>query len=217
MARSSGIIHRASHVIRTAGVKAFVREGVRYCLHGLGEYGHYYLYRQDMQDWDEAAFLPRLPDIRCEIVVDPQRSQVAFPEYLGISRVESGRKFAQGCIAVCLFAGEKMVHISWLALSQAAKETFDWLPYTVDYAQHEACNGATVTDPRYRQQHLMEYASYKKYEYLKSRGITCVRRAVSTRNIASQKGGARFGQVLYARARYFRLFGYKSWKETPVT
>ena len=101
-------------------------------------------------------------------------------------------------------------------MTAEAKKPLDDLPYSVDFSNHEACTGGTVTIPKYRGKGLMAYGYLKRFQFLKERGIVASRNAVAIDNIASQKAHARFNPQIYAEVHYLNILWFKSWKETPL-
>jgi RimJ/RimL family protein N-acetyltransferase len=101
-------------------------------------------------------------------------------------------------------------------MSQEAKDSFDSLPYQVNFADKQACTGGTWSNPNYRGKGLMVYGYFKRFEFLRERGFESSRNAVDEGNIASQKAHAKFGPKIYAKARYLKILGWRRWKETPI-
>ena len=102
-----------------------------------------------------------------------------------------------------------------MCLSEEAKKVIDPLPYHVDFNK-EACSGGALTIPEHRGEGLLPYAYYKKYQFLKKRGILINRSAVAVSNVASQRVQYKLGTKIYARARYLKILWWQSWKETPL-
>ena len=108
-------------------------------------------------------------------------------------------------VAFCVFVGRELAHIGWVAFTKEAKDTFDPLPYRVNFSDNQACTGGTWTEPKFRGQGLMTYIYFKRFEFLRQMGIKTTRNAVETDNISSQKVHAKFGLTVLAEARYLRL------------
>lgn len=90
-------------------------------------------------------------------------------------------------------------------MTEEAKSTFDPLPYQVNLSDNQACTGGTITVPKYRGKGLMTYGYFKRFEYLRKHGITTSRNVVNAGNVTSQKVHAKFGPIIYARARYIKI------------
>jgi GNAT superfamily N-acetyltransferase len=77
--------------------------------------------------------------------------------------------------------------------------------------------GGAYTVQKYRGKGLMAYVYYKAYEYLRDKGITISRNAVTVDNVISQKVLSKFSLEIYAQARYIRILWWTYWKEMPLT
>jgi RimJ/RimL family protein N-acetyltransferase len=227
MNRLKSLFTRALRKLKTKGVAALLRSAVafaygqfnllsRYC------FGYYvvYLYEHTMKARSEAEFLPAMQDYVLKIVSNNQQAdelgQNGFQDFRQ-SWQTAKRGLETGGTAFCIFSGRELVHIGWVATTNEAKDTFDLLPYRVDFSSHEACTGGTWTSPKYRGQGLMKYIYFKRFQYLRENGIKISRNAVDVGNVASQKVHAKFGPRIYARARYLRLGKWYLKKETPIS
>ena len=136
-----------------------------------------------------------------------------FRKHYGNSRIGLDR----GAVAFCVFIDNEIAHIGWLAMNKEAKNTFDPTPYYVDFANGEACTGGTFTVQQHRGKGLMAYVYRKRFEYLRDKGITKSRNAVTVDNVISQKVHARFHPEICAKARYIKILWWTYWKEIPLT
>jgi RimJ/RimL family protein N-acetyltransferase len=185
-------------------------------------FGYYvvYLYEHTMKVRSETEFLPAMQDYVFKIVSNNQQAdelgQNGFQDFR--QRWQTARRGLEtGGKAFCVFSGRELAHIGWVATTNEAKDTFDLLPYRIDFSSHEACTGGTWTSPKYRGQGLMKYIYFKRFQYLRENGIKISRNAVDVGNVASQKVHARFGPRIYSRARYLRLGKWYLKKETPIS
>jgi hypothetical protein len=129
--------------------------------------------------------------------------------------VTARRMLDKGAIAFCIFVKGEIAHIGWIALSEEAHKAVDNLPYRVGFLNHEACTGGTQTIPQYRGKGLMAYGYFKRFEFLREKGILVSRNAVAKSNIASQKAHAKFSPRVHAEAKHLRLLWWHFWKEKP--
>ncbi len=212
-------MERANYILQTAGLIALLRRGFVFLAGHLFRYRDYYLYEHTLKDRNEADFLPKVRDFTFKIIAtSPQADEMAAAglDFRSHS-MEIGRCLEKGAVGFLFFINGELAHIGWLATSQAAKDSFDPNPYRVDFAAKQGCTGGSWSNPKYRGKGLMVYGYFKRFEFLREQGIKTSRNGVETGNIASQKAHARFGPKVYARARYLKVFDWKSWKETPVT
>jgi len=116
-----------------------------------------------------------------------------------------------------IYSGKAYLPNGRIALTRQAKDSFDSLPYQVNFADKQVCTGAAETNPKYRNMGLMRYNYLKRLEFLKENGILKDRAAVAKSNVASQVGVAKISDNIYAEARFLKLLWWKFWWEKPLT
>jgi hypothetical protein len=209
---------RAREILRTEGLVPLVVRGFIFLLGYLFRYENYYLYQHTIKARNEADFSPKIRDFTLEIVTTRRQADELAAAGLDFgSHYPDGRRgLEKGAVAFCFFIEGRLAHIGWLAMNQEAKDSFDSLPYRVNFADGQGCTGGTWTHPHYRGRGLMVYGYFRRFEFLRDRGFTSSRNAVTVDNIASRKAHARFGPEIYAGARYLKILGWMSWRERPV-
>lgn len=213
------MLGRAREIFQTEGLLPLLGRGFIFLIGYLFRYQRFYLYEYTLKERNEADFLPKTQDFTFKIVTTNQQADelVAAGFKFGSRHPNERRGLEKGAVAFCFFIDGKLAHIGRVAVSEAAKNCFDSLPYRVDFARKQACTGGTWTHPKYRGRGLMVYGYFKRFEFLWEKGFKSSRNGVEVGNIASRKAHAKFGPKVYARARYLKVFGWKSWKETPIT
>jgi len=196
-----------------------LRRGFIFLIGYVFRYQRYYLYEHIIKPRNEADFLPKTRDFTFKIVTTTrQADELAAAGFkFGSHALNARGGLDKGAVAFCFFIDGELAHLGLVAMNEAAKNSFDSLPYRVDFSGKQACTGGTWTNPKYRGRGLMVYGYFKRFEFLREQGIETSRNGVEVGNIASQKAHARFGPKVYARARYLKVFGWKSLKETPIT
>jgi len=189
----------------------------------LGRFFHYetyYIVEYDLsKDWLEADFLPRIEDFTLKIVTTNQEADelgaqgLEFRSYV----INARERLDKGAIAFCIFVGQELAYIAWLAMSQQAKDVLDEPPFRVNFSDNEACWGGLWTSPQYRRMGLGTYGAFKRMQFMRERGKVIVRGAVAKDNVASLTMGTTHGQKRPVEARYLRILWWKSWKEKPLT
>ena len=181
-------------------------------------YARYYLYEHTVTERHEADFLPKTSDFTFELVTTIQQADALVSSGFDfVSHHPNHRKgLEKGVVAFCFFIDSKLAHIGYVGMNQEAKDSFDSLPYSVDFSHKQACTGGTWTNPRYRGKGFMVYSYFKRLEYLRQMGFSSSRNAVTVSNIASQKAHSKFKPKLSATARYMKILGRKYWRETPI-
>jgi hypothetical protein len=210
---------RAKDILRTEGLKSLLTRGFDFASRLLLGYGDCYLYEYTLKERNEADFLPKIQDFTLKIISSNEEAD-RLAEAIGSDFrrrfVTARSKLDKGAIAFCIFVKGEIAHIGWVALSEEAHKAVDNLPYRVDFSNHEACTGSTETIPEYRNKGLMSYGYFKRFEFLRGKGILVSRNAVAKSNTASQKAHARFSPKVYAEGKYLRLLRWYFWKEEPL-
>ena len=219
MRTSSMLFTRVKDILRTEGLISLVNRVAAFLIRSFFRYGTFYLYEHTMGNHNEADFMPRMQDFTFKLVsTNQQASELAangFEDFR--SRfLNARRSLDNGAIAFCIFHGLELAHIGWVAMTEKAKSAIDYLPYQVHFSDNQACTGSSVTVPKYRGKGFMTYGFFKRFEYLRKHGITTSRNAVNTSNIISQKAHAKFGPIIYARARYIKILWWQFLKEVPI-
>ncbi len=216
----SRLYNRARFIIKIDGFPGLLKRGFAYLLPRIYQSESVYLYKHPTDlHLDEAGCRPRRQDVEFKVIRTNQEADLLPPDYTDIREVmfDAETMLDKGAIAICLYIGRNLAHISWLAVNQEARDCVDSLPYEVKFSEKQACTGKTYTDPRYRGQNLMVYGNYLKLQYSREIGMLSLHHAIGVKNIASQKGYKKFNPVIYARGRYLKLFNIKIWKEKPLT
>jgi hypothetical protein len=128
---------------------------------------------------------------------------------------EFRKRLQKGLIAFCIFIGNELAHISWIALNEKTKNIMHSYPYKVDFADSQAAIGGVITYPKYRHKNLMSYGYFKRQEYLKHMGIKTTINISNVNAIAPQKIHIKYGASKVSRAKYIRLLYWQYWKEIP--
>ena len=220
MVHLSVLFTRARYIFKTEGLIRLLKRGFT-CLapYFLG-YGNVYLYEHTMKERSETGFMPKIHDFTFEIVATNEQADKLGADGFSDFRlhfIKAREKLDKGAIAFCVFVEHEPAHIGWVAMTEEAKDTFDRLPYRVNFSNKEACTGGTFTLPEHRGKGLMAYGYYKRFQFLRGKGIVTSRNAVETSNITSQRVHAKFGPKIYAKARYLKILRWIFWKETPLT
>lgn len=209
---------RVKDVWQKEGLLPLLRRGFTFLAQSCFQYGTFYLYQHTMKERSDADFMPKIQNFTFEIVSTNQQADelAANGDDIRAYSYYARRSLDQGAIAFCVFVGQELAHIGWLALTKEAMATFGPYPYRVNFSGKEAYTGGTLTMPKYRGKGLMGYGYFKRFQFLWERGIAVSRNVVATNNIASQRVMAKFGPQIPAQARYLRILWWQFWKETPL-
>lgn len=212
----SAVLRRAKDILQTEGLAPLLRRGFEFYIF---QYGNYYLYEHTLKERNEADFMPKIRDFTFKIIhTNEEADELAATTGSDFRRrfVNAGNGLDKGAIAFCFFVEGEIAHIGWVALSEEAKKALDSLPLKVAFSNNEAYTGGTETIPEYRGNGLMAYGYFKRFQFLREKGITASRNAVTVNNIASQRAHAKFSPKISAEARYLKLLWWKFWREMPL-
>jgi len=217
---SDSLIARAKRILKTEGLASLAGRALKYLRRRLFLYENVYLYEYIMQERNEAEYIPKTQGFTLKAIsTNRQADEIASEGFDDIRNypvmVNVRRCLDKGAIAFCLFVGWELAHIGFVAMKEEAKNTFDTLPYRVDFAHGQACTGGTVTLPKYRGNGFMAYGYFKRLEFLREKGYKTSRNSVAADSKVSQRVHAKFGPKIYARARFLRVARWKFWKEVP--
>jgi GNAT superfamily N-acetyltransferase len=174
------------------------------------QFSNYYLYEHDIIERAEADFLPKIQSFDFHVVSSNQeadrlaRRGVDFRDHFPTARQTLDR----GGVAFCVFIGGEFAHAGWVALTEEAKRTFDRIPYHVDFSNGEACTGGTLTLPKFRGKGFMKYVYFRRFEFLREKGIKISRNAVKADNIISQRVHGKFNPRR-CKVRFVRFFKWR--------
>ena len=213
------MLKRAKDILKTEGLKPLLKRGFAFVRVFFFEYGDFYLYEYSVKERSEADFLPKIQDFTFKIISSNEEAD-KLAEAIGSDFrrrfVTARRMLDKGAIAFGLFVKGEIAHLGWIALSEEAHKAVDNLPYKVDFSNNEACTGGVETITRYRGEGLMAYGHFKRFEFLREKGIVVSRNAVAKSNIASQKAHAKFNPRVHAEAKHLKLLWWYFWKEKPL-
>lgn len=210
-------VRRAREILQTEGLLPAARRTLVFLVGLLFCYSRYYLYEHIVTERNEFDFLPKTSEFIFELVTTTRQADAltASGYDFGSHHPNNRQGLEKGAVAFCFFIDRKLAHIGYVGMNQEAKDSFDSLPYKVDFAHKQACTGGTWTNPRYRGKGFMGYSYFKRLEYLRQMGYSSSKNAVAVSNIASQKAHSRFELKVCASARYMKILGRRYWKETP--
>jgi len=219
VSKLTDLFGRAKQVIQNEGLIAFVRQG--FVAGNLFQYETYYLTDDAVENvakLNEADFMPKIDNFTFKIIISNRDlDELTAQGFDFRPRYHIYRKrLDRGAIAFCVFVGRELANMSWVAMTEQAKDSLNHPPYKVDFSKGEACAGAVWTNPRYRRMGLTEYTRLKRYQFQLEKGVVTNRGLYGKGNIPVRKVSERVSST-YAEARYMKILWWKSWKEKPLT
>ena len=203
---------------KVIGLVLSIKRRLRPLIAHIFQSNKYYLFEHNIKESNKADFMPAIEDFTFKIITTSKQLENLVTSGFDFKQENINFNFVRsldmGAIAFCIFIRQKLAHVGWIAMTEKAKNTFESLPYHIDFSNGQACTGGTVTVPRYRGKGLMAYSYFKRFQFLKEKGVMSSRSAVSTRTIAAQRVHARFCHVIYGQLRHLKILFWESWRET---
>ena len=191
---------------------------VAYCLYEERTY-HLTVHRlEKVETMNERDLIPRTARLTLEIIASNDEADELEARGLDFrSHVRgSRRRLDGGAAAICLFIGDELAHIGWVAMSREACASLGEPPVAVDFSRGEGFRGAVWTNPRFRRLGLHAYGNYKRLEFMRDKGLAVSRGAIAKSNTVSLRTNEKSGAEVYAEGRYLRVLWWKSWRERPL-
>jgi len=151
MPKLTKLFKRAKRVFQTQGLIPLLRKGFRSLLACFFQYERYYCYKRALTEINDSEFIPRNKDFTLKIISKKEEIDGLIADGYDFSwfTFKADRWLSNGAIAFCAFVGRKLIHMSWLAMTEPAKRSLDDSPYPVDFASKEAFIGWTAKNPKY--------------------------------------------------------------------
>jgi hypothetical protein len=154
-------------------------------------------------------------NVSLRIVKNPEEFDRLISEGCRISYwslAELKDKSTRGAIAFCVFVGQDLGHVTWVATGEASESVVDPFPVKVDW-EKEAFSGASRTPVGYRRMGLFTFAYSMIFSFLRDSGFVRVKFTIRKNNTISNHTLSGFGSVVIGEGWYFRFLFIKLWKE----
>ena len=206
------LVRRVGAVLQEEGLFALLLVAFRRCIFDCRRF---YLYKHRHVVRDAAMFLPTLDGFDDYFVVSNDTADRLAEERQDFRDIVPGARHAldRGAVAFCVYDGDELAHVGWLAMSAPARRALDHLGYDVDFESGEGWTGRAYTVRRYRRKGLLAYSCLRRLEYLLNSGVARSRAAVEMSNHGSHRTTMRFGPRVYATGCQLKLFCWRRWVE----
>ena len=177
------------------------------------------IYEHTLKEIDFNDFMPYISNFTLHIVSTNRQADTLEADGYEFSNYQQrqSRGLDIGAIAFCIFVGQELAHIGWVALTEEAAPYVDSWRYHVDFTGGEACSGSSSTLPQYEGKGLFKYGYYRRFEYLREMGVDKMIASVDINNTASNNMHAKFHPKIRARVRHIKFLGWESWKEWKLS
>ena len=213
---------KAKQIYRAEGLVSLLRRGFAFVVGLLFFYRTHYVYVdpiEKLQAPNEADLMPKIGNHTSKAVSSNEEADGLEAQGFEFrSQVANAReRLDEGAVALCIFVGQELACIEWIAMTQQAYDSLGQPPFSVNFSKQEAWSGGLWTNPKYRRKGLRGYSSFKTLEFLRQKGIETTRTAIAKNNIAAQRSRPLFLPGPCAEGRYLRILWWKSWKERPLS
>ena len=210
------LYRRAKYVLRHEGARALVRQVFSFFASRLCACGRYYIYEKNLGSGNQGIDVQPEIDHTFKLISGLEEFDQLIAQGYDLRAMNFRPKLERGAIAFCLFVGQELASVTWVARSKDAKKEIDYLPFGVDFEAGEVCSGASFTHPVHRGKGLLALTYSRIFPYLADAGLTRTRFSIGVSNVASHKAHARFKPLIVSRGRYLRLIWWHFWREKPV-
>jgi len=219
--RLAQICNKLNYTIQSEGFLRGIKSGIRFLAERVFWYENYYLSAMSLKDFavNPEDHKPAIPDISYVFVTSNNQAdhlvEKGFEDFRTY-HFHAHNSLDSGAVANCVYVGKEMAYICWIARSEAAKKSFNDLPYKVAFENGEACAGTSLTVPKFRRKGIRTYGALLRYRYYKENGIHTQQGIKKVSNTRSLRSSARYGGKPWGRARYIKILCWKFWKELPL-
>ena len=216
--KASTLLKRGKDILRQEGLRALIKRGFLWSSSSFFTYRNYYMYEEKMSDAAEIEFTPKIENYLLKVISTPEQVCELIAEGFDFGSYidDINKVLRKGVIVFCAFVERELAHITYVALTEEAKNGYGERPFVVDFLHNEVCSGGSETDPKYRRKGIHVYAYSRIFQFLKEKGYLIDRFVIARDNIASRNAMAKFGPRIYAEGRYLKLLWWESWKDKPI-
>jgi len=207
---------RGKYILQHEGWLSFLKQGFSFVRNFFFSYGDYYIYERELSGPSETEFTPKIPDCTLKVVSTAEELDKLIVEGYDFKMMNFKPTLRKGALAFCVFVGQELAHVTWVAPNKETKRQIDHLPFKVNFEAGEVCSGASFTDPAHRGKGLFSCVYSYIFPHLAKEGIVKDKFTIEVSNIASQKTLAKFNPTSTGRGRYLRILWWQSWRETPI-
>ncbi len=127
------------------------------------------------------------------------------------------RSLEAGAIAFCVFHGNEIASLGWVALDEKAQASLPEPHIMVNFAGNESFTGGSVTSPKFRRMGLMTYNLQERCRFLKNKGIEKDRSSAFKWNPAARKAALKAGYRIRGTVGFKNRPGRRIWKEWSLS
>lgn len=214
------VVVRVKTILKTEGVISLAGRILSFLVRRVFCYETYYVSDAalDNQAANPADFIPDVANLTFTTFTSNKEADElvanGFEDFRLYHR-NARRGLDKGAIAMCLFVGNEVGYLTFIARCEEVVRVFNEMPYRVDFSSRRAYSVGAITVPKHRRKGLKTYGVLLRDETSREMGVATIRAVIRTDNIANLRASA-LGRRAIARASYVRFLWWKFWKETEV-
>jgi hypothetical protein len=206
------------YILMREGLLPFIKKAFSFPLRSLIDYKDLYIYELLLNEQVADVSTAEVGNLKFEMISTTKQllELTACGFDFGIHIIGAEERLNRGALMFCVFVGNELAHMRWVATTAAARDSIVEIPCEVDFSNNEVYLGWSETDPKYRRKGLFLYNHAKIRKFMVERGISKGRILIKKSNIVSQQATVRLGGRIRAEGLYLRLLRWKFWKEKPI-
>ncbi len=136
------VFKKANYLYRTEGLMPLIKQGFAFLAKFFYRSRWYYIIEHAPQNLKESDFVPDLPGFTFRLIESKDVS-VNDPQsiYLNNRVADARERLNAGAVAFCVFFGESLASIGWVAFTEKAHKSLFQPPYKVDFNSGQASTG----------------------------------------------------------------------------
>lgn len=203
---------RGKYILVHQGWSAFIKDGFSFIRNLFFNHGTYLIYEKELSNSQRFdGFKPKI-DCSFKLINNLKEFYQLVEQGYDFKMVNFKSLLAKGAKAFCLFVGQNLASVTWVAFNIKAKQEIDYIPFEVYFEKGEVCSGGSFTAPEYRGKGLLPYTYNFIFPYLISNNIVKVKFTININNISSQNAHAKLIPNKIDMGRYLKVFWWEYWK-----
>ena len=223
----------AKNILHERGLTALLQDSLRLLVRPVYQHECYSLYEYDVNralNKNHNSLCGENKELVFKVVAsNPEADQLEAEGYcfrdsatkFNFNRTTYRRWLDCGATALCTFMGKEFAAIIWIISSQQTQHRIEAPPLKIDYDHKEVLPRGAWTNPVLRESPAYRLAfrnliltTRNLKRYLAENGLVKMKSPVDCTNMVGQRLSEAMGFKKYGKARYLKIFLWKSWEET---
>lgn len=204
-------------ILRTSGLKAFVRRGLRFAANFVFMYQKFYVYRIKT-DVSPIASMPEGIEFKLLEKTEDYTALVKAGYILDPFVVSGDYRLKHGARCLCFFQQKTLRDIGWFSTDQPSKDSLTDIPCRVAFDRGEAYLGKVERNKKFTRPVYAAVTMHRRaLDMLRQMGFSEGLFIVLQNNLVHQFGLAKRADARPgAEARYLKILWWRWWWEKPL-